>query len=166
MWIEDKPELKGKWLACFVFQGGSSGCHLFSTASMLEWLRNLLPHHSQGSSMERWSRKTLRVVTARVFYVLRGSLTSPFIFNNSVETAVPFNVVSTQDVVSWEINFWKVSTYCWDQTCDSPGCVWLIQHSLLAGHMCIIYPWKLEIIYQLKMCWTNSYKIAPPGPDL
>jgi len=35
---------------------------------MLEWLRNLLPHHSQGSS---------------VVYFLRGSLTSPFILNNS-----------------------------------------------------------------------------------
>ena len=35
--------------------------------------------------MERWSQNTLRVVTASVFYVLRGSLTSPFIFNNSVE---------------------------------------------------------------------------------
>ena len=67
---------------------------LCTTASMLEWLRNLLPHHSQGSSTERWSRNTLRVVTARVFYVLMGSLSSPFIFNNSVETATPFNVVS------------------------------------------------------------------------
>jgi len=52
------------------------------------------PHHSQGSSTERWSRNTQRVVTARVFYVLRGFLTSPFILNNSVETTAPFNVVS------------------------------------------------------------------------
>jgi len=37
-----------------------------------------------GSSTERWSRNTLRVVTARVFYVLRGFLTSPFILNNSL----------------------------------------------------------------------------------
>ena len=78
----------------FVVRGESPGCRLISTASMLEWLRNLLPHHSQGSSTERWSRNTLRVVTARVFYVLRGFLTSPFILNNSVETAAPFNVVS------------------------------------------------------------------------
>jgi hypothetical protein len=35
-------------------------------------VEKLLPHNSQGSSMERWSRNTLRVVTARVFYVLRG----------------------------------------------------------------------------------------------
>jgi len=34
------------------------------------------------------------MVTARVFYVLRGSLMSPFTFNNTVETAVPFNMVS------------------------------------------------------------------------
>ena len=40
----------------FVVRGESPGCRLISTASMLEWLRNLLPHHSQGSSTERWSR--------------------------------------------------------------------------------------------------------------
>jgi len=80
--------------ACFVIRGESPGCRLFSTASVLEWLRNLLSQHSQGSSMERWSRNTLRVVTARVCYVLRGSLASPFILNNSEETAAPFNVVS------------------------------------------------------------------------
>ena len=60
---------------------------------MFEWLRNPLPHHSRGSNTERWSRNTPRVVTARVFYVLSGSLTLAFILNNSVETAAPFNVV-------------------------------------------------------------------------
>ena len=50
-------------VCCFVVRGESPGCRLFDTASMLEWLRNGLPHHSQGSSMERWSRNTLRVVT-------------------------------------------------------------------------------------------------------
>ena len=35
-----------------------------------------------------------------------GFLTSPFILNNSVETAAPFNVVGTHDVVSREINLW------------------------------------------------------------
>jgi len=54
----------------FIVRGESPGCRLISTASMFEWLRNLLPHHSQGSSAERWSRNTLRVVTAGVFYVL------------------------------------------------------------------------------------------------
>jgi len=39
----------------FVVQGESPGCRLISTASMLEWLKNFLPHHSQGSSTERWS---------------------------------------------------------------------------------------------------------------
>jgi len=43
----------------FVFRGESPGCRLISTASMLEWLRKLIPHHSQGSSTERWSRNTL-----------------------------------------------------------------------------------------------------------
>ena len=66
-----------KWLKSvhqnlgFVVRGESPGCRLISTASMLEWLRNLLPHHSQGSSTGRWSRNTPRVVTARVFYILR-----------------------------------------------------------------------------------------------
>jgi len=32
----------------FVVRGESPGCRLISTASMLEWLINLLPHHSQG----------------------------------------------------------------------------------------------------------------------
>jgi len=49
---------------CFVVRGESPGCRLISTASMLEWLRN--SHHSHGSSTERWSRNTLRVVTASV----------------------------------------------------------------------------------------------------
>ena len=86
--------LKISWWFGLVVRGESPGCRLISTDSMLEWLRNLLPHHSQGSSTERWSRNTLRVVNARVFYVLRGFLTSPFILNNSVETAAPFNEVS------------------------------------------------------------------------
>jgi len=60
----------------FVVRGESPGCRLFGTTSTLEWLRNLLPHHSQGSSTERWSRNTLRVVTARVFYILGRVLTS------------------------------------------------------------------------------------------
>ena len=89
MWKQDELIWNG-----FVVRGESPGCRLISTASMLEWLWNLLPHHSQGSSTERWSRNTPRVVTARVFYVLRDFLTSPFILNNSVETAAPFNVVS------------------------------------------------------------------------
>ena len=50
--------------------------------------------NSPASTTERWSRNTLRVVTARVFYVLRGFLASPFILNNSVQTAAPFNVVN------------------------------------------------------------------------
>jgi len=49
----------------------------------------IIPRHSQGSITER-SPNTLRIP---VFYVLRGSLTSSFIFNNLVETALPFNVV-------------------------------------------------------------------------
>ena len=53
---------------------------LLGTASTLEWLRNLLPHHSQGSSTERWSRNTLRVVIARAFYVLKVFFNVPLYF--------------------------------------------------------------------------------------
>ena len=38
--------------------------------------------------------KYLRVVTARVYYVIRGSLTSPFILINSVKTALLFYVAT------------------------------------------------------------------------
>ena len=76
---------------CFIFRGESPGCRLFSTASMLEWLRKLLPTRGtvqkDGAEMPwGWSLP--------VFYVLRGFLTSPFIFNDSVVTAAPFNVVN------------------------------------------------------------------------
>ena len=54
---------------CFVVRGESPGSRLFATASMLEWLRNPLPHLSHGSSTERWSRNTVRVVAAIVFYI-------------------------------------------------------------------------------------------------
>jgi len=75
---------------------------------MLEWLRNNLPHQSQESSMEIWSRNTLRVVTARVFYVLTGSLRSPFIFF-IIQWRRQRHLTwsTTYDVVSWEINVWK-----------------------------------------------------------
>ena len=33
-----------------LFGENPQGCRLFGTASMVEWLRNLLPHNSQGSS--------------------------------------------------------------------------------------------------------------------
>ena len=82
----------------FVVRGESPGCRLISTASMLEWLRKLLPHHSKGSSTERWSRKTLRVVTARVVYVLRRFLTSPFILNKWAEKLIPGKVSTSYGV--------------------------------------------------------------------
>ena len=34
---------------CFVVRGESPGCRLISTASMLEWLRNLLPTTHRGA---------------------------------------------------------------------------------------------------------------------
>jgi len=46
---------------------------------MFEWLRNILPHHSQGSSMERWSWNTVRVVTASVLHP-QGVFNTPPLF--------------------------------------------------------------------------------------
>ena len=34
---------------CFVVRGESPGCRLITTASMLEWLRNLLPTTHRGA---------------------------------------------------------------------------------------------------------------------
>jgi len=80
---------------------------------MLEWLRSL-PHHSQRSSAERWSRNTLMVVTARLFYVL-DCFTSLIIQS------------TTHDVVNREINLWKsfdllLGSNVWPLwTCDHRG---------------------------------------------
>jgi len=93
--LSNKGEIKCFSLLIFVCYcwGPQTVAYLAQPLCWSGW-ENLLPYHSQGSSTERWSQNTLRVVTTRVFYVLRGFLTSPVILNNSVETAAPFNVVS------------------------------------------------------------------------
>ena len=93
---------------CFVFGGESPGCRLFSTASILEWLRNHLSHHSKRTNTERWSRNTLRVVNARVFYVFRGVFNFPlylFLIQWRRQRHLTWSV--THDVVSRENNLWK-----------------------------------------------------------
>ena len=92
---------------CFVFRGESPGCRLFSTASVFEWLINLLPHHSQGSNTEIWSQNTLRVVTVRVFYVLGGSLTTPLFLIIQCRLQRHLTWSDTHTVVSWEIDLWN-----------------------------------------------------------
>ena len=62
-----------------------------------------------GSSPERWSPNTLRVVTARVYYVLRGSLRPSPIYFSSIQWK-PQRLLTwsaTHDFVSWLINPWK-----------------------------------------------------------
>ena len=86
------PYILIDWLICF--SGRIPRLLLIQHSLYVEVVEKAPPHHSQGSSTERWSRNTLTVVTAKVFYVLGGSLTSPFIFNNSGETAASFNVVN------------------------------------------------------------------------
>jgi len=88
-----------------VFRGESLDCRLISTASMLEWLRPTPPHHSQGSSTERLSQNTLRMVTARVAYILSGSLTYILVIQWRRQRHLTWS--STHDVVSREINPWK-----------------------------------------------------------
>jgi len=56
--------------------------------------------------MERWSKNTLKIVTASVYYFLRGFLTSPYLID-SVDMAASFIVVIHHNVVSREINPWK-----------------------------------------------------------
>ena len=68
---------------CFVVRGDSRGCRLFGAASML---RNVLPHHSQGMEPKYHDGGHCQSVLRP-----QGFLTSPFILNNSVDTAAPFN---------------------------------------------------------------------------
>jgi len=56
---------------CLVFRGRIPRLSLIQHNLYVGVVENLLPHHSQWSSTEIWSRNTLRVVTARVFYVLK-----------------------------------------------------------------------------------------------
>ena len=70
--------IKKTLLACFVFRGVSPYCSLISTASMLECLRLFPPSPLTGEQYGKWSRNTRKVVTARLYYILRGSLTFPF----------------------------------------------------------------------------------------
>jgi len=60
--------LKKDTTLCFVFQG-ESPCRLFRTASMFEWLRDILPTTHRGAV-----RKDGAELPARVIYVLRGSM--------------------------------------------------------------------------------------------
>ena len=81
---------------CFIVWGESPGCRLLGTDSMLGVVEKSPPPPFTGQQYRKMEPKYPRVVTARVFYVLRVFLTSPFILNNPVETAAPFNMVIHQ----------------------------------------------------------------------
>ena len=95
----------GVLLACLCF--GENPQAVAWSAQPLCWSGwdYLLSHHSQGSSTERWSWNTLRVVTARVLYILRASLMPPNLFL-IIQWRRPryLRWSSTHDVVSREIN--------------------------------------------------------------
>ena len=69
--------------------------------------KSLLPHHSHGSSTERWSRNSLRVVIARVFDDLNGYLTSPLFLIIQWRRRCHLTWSSTHAVMSREIYLWK-----------------------------------------------------------
>ena len=112
------------------FRGESPGCRLFSTASTLEWLRKTSPPPLTGEQYGKTEPKYPQGGRCQSALRPRGVFTSPFIFNNSVETAAPFNVVShprwAEKVISG-----KVSSSCWVRTCDpwyqAPG-AWPLSH--------------------------------------
>jgi len=103
IWLTTMPPfiINEALLACLYF--GEYPQTVAWSAQPLCWSswEYLLPHHSQGSSTERWSQNT------QGRYILRGSLTSPFIIINSVETTAPFNVVTHPRCREREINHWK-----------------------------------------------------------
>ena len=80
---------------CFLVRGESPGCRLFGTASMFEWLRNLLSSPLTGKQYGKMEPKYPE--GGRCQSVLRPQRffkRPPLFLNNSVETAAPFNVVS------------------------------------------------------------------------
>ena len=76
-------------LLCFVFRENPQAV-LIQHSLYVSVVEKSHPPPLTGEQYGKMEPKYLRVVTARVFYVLREFLTSPFIFNNSVETAAPF----------------------------------------------------------------------------
>jgi len=63
-----------RFLFTVYLYGISDVFHIEGFSRLLSSCSYLLPHHFKGSSTERWSRNTPRVVTARVYYVVRESL--------------------------------------------------------------------------------------------
>jgi len=59
--------------------------------NMLKWLRNTSPTTHRGTARRDGAEIPWRWSLPECFTL---TLTSPFIFNNSVETAVPFNVIN------------------------------------------------------------------------
>jgi len=82
--------------------------HLFSVWSLLlSGSSNLLPNHSQGSSTEWRNQNIMRVITAWVYYVPRGSLMSPFFYLIQWRWQHSLTWPTTHTIVNWEINPWK-----------------------------------------------------------
>jgi len=82
------------WTFGFVVRGESPGCRLISTASMLEWSRNLLPHHPTGEQYGKMEPKYPEGGHCQSVLRHQGFFNVSFILNNPVETAAPFKVVS------------------------------------------------------------------------
>ena len=68
-------------VVCFVVWGESPSCRLFSTTSMLEWLRNLLLPPLTGEQYGKMQPKYTWGCHCQSVLRPMGFLTSPFILN-------------------------------------------------------------------------------------
>ena len=92
LWSNTLLPLDQRWqMFVFAVRGDSPGCCLISTASMLEWLRKLIPPPLTGEQYGKMEPKYPKSVSRH-----QGVYNGPFILNIPVETAAPFNVVSHQ----------------------------------------------------------------------
>ena len=90
----------------FIVRGESPGCCLFSTASMLEWLRNLLPTTHRGAVQKDGVEIPWGWSLPECFYILRGQRPPLFLIIQS-RWQCHLTWSATHDVVSREINLWK-----------------------------------------------------------
>jgi len=82
-------------MSCLLaFRGVSPGCHLINTASMLVWLRLPPPPPLTGEHYGKMELKYPEGGHCPSVLHPQGVFNFPHYFNNSVETAAPFNVVS------------------------------------------------------------------------
>ena len=95
-------------LFCFCCSRESPGCRLFGTASMLEWLRKLLTHHSHGEQYGKMEPKYTEGGHCQSVLRPQGVFNIPPLFL-IIQWRRQRHLTwsATHDVVSREINIWK-----------------------------------------------------------